>query len=132
MKEVICREKINFKFVFTLVIVRLSLNALGASNVVKQILAGNKFSLVLTKDGVLYGCGSNSRSVLGTDVGTKGSYWPVDEYGNLKDLMTFEIDFTATWTGGSYYSIDVERKVIRKKILIAKHGAAYRRRSYYF
>ena len=72
---------------------------------------------------------SNCNSVKGFEIGTnnknetedgwiveaKGSYWPVDEYGNIEDLMTFDIKFTATWNGGSYYSIDVDKKVIRKK-----------------
>ena len=72
---------------------------------------------------------SNCNSVKGFTIGTqnktetedgwkveaKGSYWPVDEYGNIEDLMTFDIEFTATWYGGSSYSISVDKRVIREK-----------------
>ena len=46
----------------------LSHTSLAADNTVKQIEAGNNYTLVLTNDGTLYGCGSNSLGVLGPDV----------------------------------------------------------------
>ena len=52
----------------------------------------------------------------GWEVEAKGSYYPVDEYGNLEDLMIFDIKFTATWNDNSnYYHIKVNSKRIREK-----------------
>ena len=51
----------------------------------------------------------------GYKVSAKGSYWPNDEYGDLKDKMLFEIEFTAKWDGGSDYDITVTKKSIKKK-----------------
>lgn len=73
---------------------------------------------------------SNCNSISGFELGTsnkyptengyeviaKGSYWPVDEYGDLGDKMLFDIEFTATWDGtSSYYDIDIDKKYIRTK-----------------
>ena len=73
---------------------------------------------------------SNCNSVRGFEIGTenkietedgwkvkaKGSYWPVDEYGDIEDKMLFDIEFTATWDGNSrYYDIDVDRQSISRK-----------------
>lgn len=46
------------------------LPASAADNTVKQIEAGHKYTLVVTNDGTLYGCGYNRHNVLGPDVET--------------------------------------------------------------
>lgn len=73
---------------------------------------------------------SNCRSVKGFEIGTqnksridngykvsaKGTYWPVDAYGDIDDKMTFDIEFTATWDGeSSRYDIRVTNKTIKSK-----------------
>ena len=52
----------------------------------------------------------------GYKVSAKGSYWAVDEYGTIGDLMTFDIEFEATWNGeSSYYKIKVTKETIKSK-----------------
>ena len=50
----------------------------------------------------------------GYKVVAKGSYFPIDDYGDLEDKMLFDIEFEATWDGESpWYDIDVTYQYIR-------------------
>ena len=52
----------------------------------------------------------------GYKVSAKGSYFAPDEYAANYDLMTFDIEFVATWDGESnYYDIRVTKKTITSK-----------------
>lgn len=49
-------------------------------------------------------------------VSAKGTYYPIDEYGDYGYEMTFDIEFAATWDGvSSRYDIDVIKKTIKSK-----------------
>ena len=79
---IIMKGSVSMKKILCSLVVMLCLLALtsyGADNTAKQVEGGNAFSLVLSGDGTLYGCGSNSLSVLGPDVTVinDGSVWNV-------------------------------------------------------
>ena len=62
------------------------------------------------------GTQNKSRIENGYKVSAKGTYYPIDEYGDYEDKMTFDIEFTATWDGeSSRYDIDVIKKTIKSK-----------------
>lgn len=61
-----------------------------------------------------------TKSLTETDSGykvkAKGHYWPTDEYGDIGNVMTFDIEFTATWDGkSSFYNISVDKRDIKIK-----------------
>lgn len=118
MKKVLC--------LLLTIVMCVSLAACGETTEVNE---SAKPSLDVEQELVNICCDySNCSSVKGFEIGTlnedetdteyivkaKGSYWPVDEYGNIEDLMLFDIEFTATWNG-STYRVEVDKKSIREK-----------------
>ena len=54
-------------------------------------------------------------------VSAKGTYFPIDSYGDTGTKMTFEIEFTAEWNEEkSDYDINVTKKIIKPKHEILK------------
>lgn len=110
------------------VILGISLCACGGTN---SEPAFNEPTLDVRQELVNICCDySNCTSVSGFEIGTqnkipidngykvsaKGTYWPVDEYGDIEDKMTFDIEFTATLNAShSRYFIDVTKKIIKEK-----------------
>lgn len=65
--------------------------------------------------GLRIGTQNISRIDGGYEVSAKGTYYPIDEYGDYEDKMMFDISFTARWNGkSSYYSIWLNSRTFKR------------------